>query len=332
MKDQPQKKSAVQVIIVAYNSGAFLQNCIEALAIQTLRAFTVVIIDNASADGSVEALDLPDDRFSVLDAGANLGFAAGNNLAINISEADFVALLNPDTVPAHDWLEALVDLALADPSLGSVGSVQRRLDQPQVLDGLGDVWHVAGTAWRAQEGALVLGDVLDGEIFGPCAAAALYRREAFLEVGGFDERYFCYMEDVDLAFRLRLAGYGSMRAGGSVVLHAGSGITGRHSDFSLYHGHRNRIWTFLKNTPHSVFWLALPYHLIFNLLYAAIALGRGHAKPVFRAYRDAWCGRSPFLEARKSVARQMGWAEYFRLVAWTPWFSVGHQARPKEVN
>lgn len=323
------KALKVEIIIVAYNSGAFLQNCIKALALQTLRAFTVVIVDNASTDGSVQALTLPDDRFSVLAAGANLGFAAGNNLAINRSKADFVVLLNPDTVPAPDWLEALVQVAQADPSLGSVGSVQRRLDQPQILDGLGDVWHMAGTAWRAREGDFVPGEVPDGEIFGPCAAAALYRRDAFFAVGGFDDRYFCYMEDVDLAFRLRLAGYGSMRAGKAVVLHAGSGITGRHSDFSLYHGHRNRIWTFLKNTPRSVFWLALSYHLIFNVLYACIAVVRGHAKPVFRAYRDAWRGRGPFVEARKSVARQMVWTEYFRLVAWTPWLSFGHNPKPK---
>jgi GT2 family glycosyltransferase len=322
------KVSSVDIVIIAYNSGNFLQKCVDALALQTLSTFSVVIVDNASTDDSIQTLRLPDDRFSLLEAYANIGFAAGNNLAIQRSKAEFIVLLNPDTVPRPGWLDALVEVAQANPSLGSVGSVQRRLSEPEVLDGIGDVWHLAGTAWRAREGVLRPDEVPDGEIFGPCAAAALYRREAFWAVGGFDERYFCYMEDVDLAFRLRLAGYGSMTAGRAVVLHAGSGITGRYSNFSLYHGHRNRIWTFLKNTPRSIFWLALPYHLIFNVLYGCIAIGRGHGRPVLRAYRDAWCGRRPFLEARKAMVRQMDSAEFIRLVAWAPWFSFGHQQRP----
>ena len=97
-----------------------------------------------------------------------------------------------------------------------------------------------------------------GEIFAPCAAAALYRRAAFLEAGGFDEHFFCYMEDVDLGFRLRLLGYRCGYAPAAIVHHVGSGTTGARSPFTVYHGHRNLVWTYVKNMPTPWFWLYLP--------------------------------------------------------------------------
>ena len=318
----------VSIIIVAYDSGAFLQPCVDALAAQSCSQFDAVIVDNASSDDAVARLVLPDERFRICQMGYNSGFAAANNRAVQQSSAEYVVLLNPDTEVQPGWLEALVEAADAYPMAASIGSVQRRLDDPRDLDGLGDVWHLAGLAWRSGEGRKASNAVLDGEIFGPCAAAALYRRDRFLAAGGFDERYFCYMEDVDLAFRLRLAGHRAMRAGKAVVLHAGSGTTGRTSDFSLYHGHRNRIWTFLKNTPRSVFPFALAYHLAFNTLYALIAIRRGFWRPIFRAYRDAWRGREPFLAERRARPPRMPISEFLRISAWTPWSPWGRAERP----
>jgi N-acetylglucosaminyl-diphospho-decaprenol L-rhamnosyltransferase len=322
------KPFSVEVIIVAYNSGAYLQACIDALALQTLKDFKAVIVDNASTDKSVEDLFKPDDRFTIIELDYNSGFASANNLAISRSSADFVVLLNPDTVATQGWLEALVNCSIRNPALASVGSVQRRLDDPEVLDGLGDVWHVAGLAWRAREGRRASGLIDDAEIFGPCAAGALYRRDLFIEFGGFDERFFCYCEDVDLALRMRLAGYQSMRAGAAVLLHAGSGITGRTSCFSLYYGHRNRIWTFLKNTPPSIFAAAVIYHIAFNLVYLLRAVFRGYFSSVWRAYRDAWVGRAPFLAERQDLKSRITMGEYFRVSAWTPWSAVVRGVHP----
>ena len=197
---------AATVIVVAYNSGDFLQPCIDALAAQTFADFEAVVVDNASQDRSVADLTVPDARFRHLAMGFNAGFAVANNRAAQASEAEFLVLLNPDTVADPGWLAALVAAARAHPEAASVGSLQLRLDNPAVMDGVGDVWHVAGLAWRAGEGKSSTSAPPDGDIFGPCAAAALYRREAFAALGGFEERFFCYCEDVDLAFRLRLGG------------------------------------------------------------------------------------------------------------------------------
>lgn len=316
-------------IIVAYDSGAFLQPCIDALAAQTFEDFEAVIVDNASSDGSVRDLALPDARFRILSAGANMGFAVANNLAASASDAPFLVLLNPDAVAEPDWLATLIATAERAPDIASVGSLQRRLDNPEILDGVGDVWHVAGLAWRAGEGHPAAGAPGDGEIFGPCGAAALYRRAAFQALGGFDERFFCYCEDVDLAFRLRAAGYRSVRASSAVVRHAGSGISGRRSDFTLFHGHRNRIWTFVKNTPGVWFWVFLPYHLAFNLLYLGSALKRGIFPPVWRSYLAAVKGLGPIWADRRIQPAKARFTTLIRAMAWTPWSPFRRELHPK---
>ena len=138
---------------------------------------------------------------------------------------------------------------------------------PMVMDGAGDAYHMSGRVWRIGHGEPVPASAENQqEVFSPCAAAALYRRNALHEVDGFDEDYFCYVEDVDLGFRLRLAGYRCLYVPQSIVHHVGSGTTGgQHSSFALYHGHRNLVWTFVKDMPGFLFWLLLPLHVILNL-------------------------------------------------------------------
>lgn len=320
----------VTVVVVAYQSGGYLQPCIDSLAAQSFADFEAVVVDNASTDGSVDALRPPDARFRVDRAGENLGFAAANNRAVRASAAPYVALLNPDATADPGWLAALVAAVQADPRRASVGSLQVRLEDAGRLDGVGDVWHAAGLAWRAGEGWSADRAPGDGPILGPCGAAALYRREAFLEAGGFEERFFCYCEDVDLALRLRLLGHASWRASAAVVRHAGSAISGRASDFTLFHGHRNRVWTFLRNTPGGWFWALAPFHLAFNALYLGLALRRGFHRPVWRAYRAAWAGRHPMREAARRLPRG-SFRRLLPVMAWAPWAPWSRLLKPGPV-
>lgn len=314
------KSPEVTVAIVAYQSGSFLQACLDALAAQTFTDFEAVIVDNASTDGSIEALTLPDARFRIARMGANLGFAAANNVAARGSSSPFLVTLNPDTQAEPGWLAALVAATQRWPNAASFGSTQVSLSDPTVLDGVGDVWHAAGVAWRARLGRPVADTPPEGEVFGPCAAAALYRRDAFLALGGFDERYFCYCEDLDLAYRLRIAGWQAVQVPDAVVRHAGSGISGRTSEFTLFHGHRNRVWTYVKNTPGVWVWLLLPYHLAYDLLMSYTSLRIGHGWTVARAHWAALKGISPVLADRRTVqrGRKAPVADLFRAMAWTP--------------
>lgn len=310
----------VTVAIVAYQSGQFLQPCIDALAAQTFTDFEAVIADNASSDGSVETLRLPDARFRIEPMGGNLGFAVANNVVARASRAPWLATLNPDTRADPDWLETLLAAAARWPGAASFGSTQLSLDNPDELDGVGDVWHAAGLAWRARLGRPASETPPEGEVFGPCAAAALYRRDLFLGLGGFDERYFCYCEDVDMAYRLRLAGWTAVQVPGAVVRHAGSAISGRTSEFTVFHGHRNRVWTWVKNTPGLWFWPLLPYHLAYDLLmtYTSFRIGRG--MPVVRAHWAALTGLGPVLRQRRIVqkGRKASLKSLARAMAWSP--------------
>ena len=142
------------------------------------------------------------------------------------------------------------------------------------------------------------------EVFAPCAAAALYRRAAFEEIGGFDERFFCYFEDVDLGFRLRLRGYRCLYVPDAIVRHVSSALSGYRSDFAVYHGERNAVWTFVKNMPGPLFWLYLPQHLALNVAALFYYPWRGQGRVVWRAKRDAILGLPAALRERRAVQQR----------------------------
>jgi GT2 family glycosyltransferase len=312
---------SIAVLIVNYNAGAYLGRCLEALSRQTVRDFRVVVVDNASTDGSADGME---ERFSnvrLVHAGRNLGFAAGNNLALeHAGRVEWIALLNPDAFPAPDWLEKMVLAAFAYPQCAFFGCRMLLAERPELLDGTGDVYHASGVAWRRDHGVpAVRGESAAGEIFGPCAAAALYSRAALEEVGAFDESYFCYHEDVDLAFRLRLRGHRCRYVPEAIVHHVGSGITGWRSEFSTYHGQRNMVWTYVKDMPGVLFWLLLPLHLFANLAAIAVCAARGQLGVVLRAKRDALRGLGRVLRQRREIQarRSVGARALAAAMSWT---------------
>ena len=193
----------VSVVIVNWNAGQFLERCLSALDQQTVSPQQTIVVDNASQDGSTTGIEDRHHGIRVIRLTENLGFAAASNLAVREAEdSNWVALLNPDAFPDPTWLAALMQAAQARPQCASFGSRLLCATATDRLDGTGDVYHVSGLAWRRGHGTVASGMALAGaEIFAPCAAAALYRRDIFLAAGGFDEHYFCYFEDVDLGFR-----------------------------------------------------------------------------------------------------------------------------------
>lgn len=309
------KQTRVTTIIVNWNAGDLLVRCVAALLSQTLLPHEIIVVDNASTDGSLkEILDkFPSVR--VFESTQNLGFAAANNLAVQeaSSASEWVALLNPDAFPEPGWLEALLCAAIDHPECAILGSRLMDANSPGVVDGIGDVYHASGLVWRAGHGTLLGENESEArEIFSPCAAAALYRKDALLAAGGFDEDFFCYVEDVDLGFRLRLLGHRCWYVPDSVALHVGSAVTGRRSDFSVYHGHRNLVWTFVKNMPGVLFWLLLPLHLALNLVSIIRFVLRGQGAVILRAKRDAvlglpkmWRKRQQIQEARVASVRDI---------------------------
>jgi GT2 family glycosyltransferase len=311
----------VRIVIVNYDAGEMLQTCVDALASQTMSDFETVIVDNASAVRPVTGLRLPDCRFQILHAGANIGFAAGTNLGTKGSTTPWIATLNPDTKPRPDWL---TELRAATERYGwatMFGSTQLKLEDPEIVDGFGDVFSAFGSAWRSGNGRSVreLPDT-DREVFSPCAAAALYKRLSFERAGGFDESFFCYLEDVDLGFRLRLGGEHCVQVRRAEVLHAGSAISGHLSEFSVFYSYRNRIWLLAKDLPGP---LLVP---VFGMQGAAmgLALARTEAVPYRRAAMKGILaglkGLPRAIRSRHAVQRLRAKSTYdvARMMIWNP--------------
>ncbi|HEY7562784.1 MAG TPA: glycosyltransferase family 2 protein [Gaiellaceae bacterium] len=298
------ERPRVAVAIVNANSGAHLGRALDALSRQTREPDRTIVVDNASTDGSLEGIEERFPSLEVLRLGENVGFAAANNLAAKRAEdCDWLALLNPDAFPEPAWLEELLAAAESNAAYSFFASRIVKASEAGTLDSTGDVVHVSGVAWQRDHGEPTSFERPAGEVFSASAAAALYRREAFVQIGGFDERFFCYYEDTDLAIRLRLAGHRCWYVPTAVVRHVGAATAGRESDFMLYHTHRNIVWTYAKNMPSPFVWLYLPEHVLINVLTLGAFLLRGRFRVGLRAKRDALRGLRGVLQDRSAVQR-----------------------------
>lgn len=300
------KSPAVSIILLGFNNLDYLLRCLECLYKQTHLLFDVTLINNGVAVEFFVDLEASYPAVQIEHFSYNLGFAAANNIGARLARGKWIALLNADAFPEPDWLENLLYVAEQNPQYTAFSSRQIQYNAPYLLDGAGDVYHVSGLAWRRDYNmsALTYG-LSQKEIFSPCAAAALYSREEFLKIGGFDEDYFSYFEDVDLGFRLRLNGAKCLYVPDAVVHHVGSASTGKRSDFSVYYGYRNMIWTFIKDMPFPYVWLFLPLHILVVLFFAFYLTLRGQGKAIWSAILDAIRGLPKILEKRKAVQKDI---------------------------
>ncbi len=296
----------ISIIIVTWNSEKHLPACLDALSAQTYKDFEVLMIDNGSTDQ--DYLDFEgkysDLRLTIKKNNENLGFAVANNIGARLARGQWLALLNADAFPEPDWLECLLEATQIYPN-AFFTSRQIQADNPQYLDGEGDIYHVSGLAWRKNYNFHVYPLNEDQEVFSACGAAALYPRQEFLDVGGFDEDYFSYHEDVDLGFRLRLRGLSCMLVPQAIVHHVGSASTGKKSDFSIYYGHRNLVWTYFKDMPSTLFWLYLPLHIAVNFFFLTYFTFTGKGSAIWRAKLDAIRGLPMILKKRRNVQLQL---------------------------
>jgi GT2 family glycosyltransferase len=306
MEPKAGDRERVAVVIVNANGGLWLSKALDHLARQTFKPARAIVVDNASTDGSVDGLEGQHSLVEIIRLDRNVGFGAANNIGVQAAaDCTWIALLNPDAFPEPRWLETLLEAARSEPEHSFFASRLLLANDPGKLDGTGDVYHVSGLAFRRDHGRTV-GSVTRprAEVFAPCAAAAMYKRSAFVEAGGFDELYFAYLEDLDLAFRLRLAGHRCLYVPESTVLHVGSSSTGRTSDFTVFHAQRNMVWTYAKNMPTPLVWLYLPEHLLVNLVAVAAYSLRGQGRVVWQAKREAMRVLPRMLAERRRLQAQ----------------------------
>jgi len=315
------KAPAVTVCVIAYNSGPTLRACLESLEAQAFRDFETLVIDNASPDRGDAAIAADFPAMRLVSNATNLGFAGAGNQAARLGAGRWLVLLNPDAVAEPDWLAELMAAAVRHPQVRSFTSRQMMANEPGVLDGLGDVMSGYGIPYRGGYLRLYDGEAFEGEVFSPCGAAMMIDRALFLELGGFCEDFFCYCEDVDLGYRLQLAGEPTLLVPRAVIHHVGSASSGgRKSEFAVFHGTRNRFWVAFRNTPALLAPVVIPLHLAAVALIASRRPNWPHAGVVWRAFVAALKGLPKVLKDRRALqaARRASAGDIARAMTWDP--------------
>jgi GT2 family glycosyltransferase len=212
----------VSIVIVNWNGREFLPECLESLRRQVYRAFSVILVDNGSHDGSTAFVSENYPEVSIVALKDNRGFAAANNVALHAVETEFVALLNNDAVPDPLWLKSLVEALDEHPQAGLAASKMLLYDRREIIDRAGDGYTRAGAALLRGRGLSADCHRIREWVFGACAAAALYRMVMLRDIGFFDEDFCLLYEDVDLSFRAQLKGYKCLYVPEALVYHRGS--------------------------------------------------------------------------------------------------------------
>lgn len=283
----------VSVVIVTWNGRGHLGPCLEALRRQTRPADEIVLVDNASSDGTVAYVREAFPWVRVLALDENRGFAGGNIAGFEAASGEAIVLLNNDTAPTPGWLEALVDEAETHPRTGIVASLL--VDwEGRTIDSAGDLCTVSARGLKRASGRPVEGAPPSGPVFSACAGAALYRRALIDEIGFLEDRFFMNAEDTDLAFRAQLAGWEVRYRRDAVVRHRIGASQGQRSASVVRLSARNHVWIWLRCLPAS---LQRRYVLSF--------LGHHLATLVFLA-RHGQSGH--YLRGLVDAFRQLAWA------------------------
>lgn len=240
----------VTVVIPNYNGISFLKDCMESLKIQTYKDFSVLVVDNASADGSVEFIKREYPEAELLELDKNYGFSRAVNEGISHARTPYVLLLNNDTAADRNFIGELVKCMDKDERIFSANPKMIQMYRLDLLDDAGDLYSVIG--WGFQRGVGQSSDSYNREcnIFSACAGASIYRKKIFEEIGVFDEMHFAYLEDIDVGYRARIAGYKNVYCPTAKVYHVGSGTSGsKYNDFKVRLAARNGIYLNYKNMP-----------------------------------------------------------------------------------
>jgi GT2 family glycosyltransferase len=291
----------IAVVIVSYHSSAHIAGTLASLVQQLRHGDEVVVVDNASRDGTADAVRSAAPDATVLVQEENVGFAAGCNIGVAATSAPIILLLNPDAQPAEGCIEALRAPAELRPRWGSWQALVT-MDGGSTINTSGNVVHFLGMGWVGQLGAPVSRAPRELREVGFASGAALaVRRDAWVRLGGFDERYFMYGEDLDLALRLRLLGLGVGVAPSARVEHDYSFHKGNRKWFLL---ERNRWWTVIGDYPTPVLALVLPAMVLAELALVVIAARDGWLREKLRAQVAVTRSLPQMLDRRRRVQSQ----------------------------
>ena len=236
------------IIIPNYNGLKFMDECIRSLNAQTYPNFRTLVVDNGSTDGSVEWLK--EHQIDTIFLPENTGFSGAVNVGIKAADTPYVLLLNNDVRVDEYFVAEMVRAIGQSERIFSVSSRMIQMYHPDRLDDAGDMYSLLGWAYQRGVGRDLTHYRRSSRVFSACAGAAIYRREVFEEIGYFDEMHFAYLEDIDVGYRAKIAGYYNLYCPSAKVFHVGSGTSGsKYNSFKVKLAARNNVYLNYKNMP-----------------------------------------------------------------------------------
>lgn len=238
------------VIIPNYNGEKYLEECLLALKAQTFTDFDIILVDNGSTDQSIKTAKSLVENIRIVELMENTGFSHAVNEGIKASDADYVILLNNDTAVFPDFIEKQVAYISKHEKIFSCSALMIRNDERELADDAGDFYSAFGWAYSDAKDKPFSKFKKMRRVFASCGGAAIYRRAAFELIGMFDESFFAYLEDIDMGYRARLAGYENIYNPKAKVYHIGSASSGsRYNAFKVKISARNSIYLIKRNMP-----------------------------------------------------------------------------------
>ncbi len=291
------------MVIVTWNGRRYLDACLRAVEGQQGVSAEIILVDNASTDGTAEFVGAEFPKVRIVRLAENRGFAGGNNAGAREARGEYVAFINNDTVADSGWLRAL--RAGIELTSGCALTTSRIvfMHDPCVIDSAGDGLFRWGGAFKRHHGEPAELASSAAEVFGVCGGACLMPKAVFDELGGFDDDFFASHEDVDLSYRARLRGYRCRYIPDASVRHHGSATLGTISAFAVFHGQRNLEWMYLKNTPASLLVRTLPGHLLYDIAAAVYFARRRLLGTFLKAKAAALVGLPAILRKRARIQR-----------------------------
>lgn len=281
----------ISVVIPNYNGAGYLKACLDSIREGSLVP-QIIVVDNGSSDGSCRMVEENYPEAVLLKLKTNTGFCHAVNAGLHLVKTPYAMLLNNDTRVDRECFTRLLSAMEKRPSCFAVQALMLSMREPERIDDDGDLYSALGWAFARHKNA-PRKKAAAGPLFAACAGAALYRMSVFDEIGWFDERHFCYLEDLDIGWRAQIFGHRSFLEPEAVVYHAGSATTGgKYSAFKEIMTAGNNALLLYKNMPFLQYWLNAPLWKLGTVVKKVYFDKKGLGE----AYRDG-IRRGEFLKA-----------------------------------
>lgn len=277
------------VVIPNYNGIRYLKNCLLSLQKCEGEDFEVIVVDNGSTDGSDLLPDSLKLNVRLIKLNENTGFAHAVNVGIREAKGEYVILLNNDTEVESGFVLKLTEALKKNRKAFSASAMMVDMNNREVLDGAGDYYCALGWAFAYGKGKKTEECDKGRKIFSSCAGACIYDKAKLEITGLFDELHFAYLEDVDLGYRARIAGFDNIYEPAAVVYHAGSGFSGsRYNEFKIKLSSRNSVYLILKNMPILQLIINLPFIVFGYLIKTLFFVLKGYGKVYLKGLLDGF--------------------------------------------